>query len=169
MFVSCPGMGVAPSLATAKCVLLGNGPSLCRCLALVKNHSRVSQFVIPSSKGYYEAVQWDNIQKEPSTWHTVSMPHMLFIIFYRDLEHVHNLNKSHFFFLIWKIIMIDIFLVVMPTVVMPPKAYFPPPFHLSSRQTRKSIWQHWGPNSTMELHTEVFKLLEVNYTFNKRK
>ena len=57
MFVSCPGMGVAPSLATAKCVLLGNGPSLRGCLALVKNYSRVSQFVIPSSKGYYEAVQ----------------------------------------------------------------------------------------------------------------
>lgn len=57
MFVSCPGMGVAPSLAAAKCVLLGTVPSLRGCLALVKNHSRVSGFVIPSSKGYYEAVQ----------------------------------------------------------------------------------------------------------------
>ena len=124
MFVSCPGMGVAPSWAAAKCVLLDNVPSLCGCLALVKNHSRASGFVIPSSKGYYEAVQWDNIHKEPSTRHRVSTPHVLFIIFYRDLEHVHNLNKSRFFFLIWKVIMIDIFLVVMPTIVMPPKGLF---------------------------------------------
>lgn len=57
MFISCPGLGVSPSLVTAKCVLSGNGPSLCACLALVKNHSRVSGLVIPSSKGYYEAVQ----------------------------------------------------------------------------------------------------------------
>ena len=65
MFVPCRGLGVSPSVATAQCVLLGNEPSLCACLAVMNNHSRISGIVMPSSKGYCETVQRNNIHREP--------------------------------------------------------------------------------------------------------
>lgn len=98
MFASCPGLRESPPLAPAKCALPGSGPGLCAYLAAVENHSRVPRITIPFPKSCREAVQRDDIRKEPSAQHMVSTPQMPFMIFCRDLEPVYNLDGRLFFF-----------------------------------------------------------------------
>lgn len=98
MFASCPGLRASLPLATAKCVLPGSGPSLCAYLAAVENHNSVPGITISFPKSCREAVQRDDIRKEPSAQHMVSTPQMPFMIFCRDLEPVYNLDGRLIFF-----------------------------------------------------------------------
>lgn len=96
MFASCPGLRESPPLAPAKCARPGSGPGLCAYLAAVKNHSRVPGITIPFPKSCREAVQRNDICKEPSAQPVVSTPQMPFMIFRRDC--IQFRWKAYFFF-----------------------------------------------------------------------